>query len=319
MDISKIQSFLTLAKVKNFAVAADILYISQPALSKRIQALENELGVHLFDRMGNGTYLTIHGDAFLEFAEKIYASYHSAKEYIKQIESLEHGTLNFGATNFIGAYLMPKVIAAFQIKFPRITINMVINSSRTILDMLHKNQLEFVMVSDYINLDGEQYLATPYIQDRLKLVVGKEHRLFNKGICRLEDVKNDLYVTKEEHSSQYKYIQKLFDRHHFDFTGKLYIGSQEAIKECVVNNVGVAIISETAVEREVHGGLLSALTIEDMDITRNIMYAYNRNRLLTPAALEFIHILEDAHRIETGCPAKSEDHRSKRKSNFKPK
>lgn len=300
MDISKIQSFLTLAKVKNFAVAADILYISQPALSKRIQALENELGVHLFDRMGNGTYLTIHGNAFLEFAEKIYASYHSAKEYIKQIESMEYGTLNFGATNFIGAYLMPKIIATFQEKHPSITINMMINSSRNILDMLHKNQLEFVMISDYIPLDEGQYLATPYTQDRLKLVVGEQHRLFGQEKCRLEDVKSDLYITKEEHSSQYKYLQRIFDEHHFDFERKLYIGSQEAIKECVVNNVGVAVISEKAVVREVKNGQLSTLKIENLDITRNIMYAYNRNRLLTPAALEFLRILQDTQHNERG-------------------
>ena len=138
MDIAKLESFLTLAKTQHFAKAADKLYISQPALSKRIRALEDELGVPLFDRMGNQTFLTIHGEAFRPFAENIVATCNSAKEYIRQIENMEHGVLNFGATNFIGVYMLPAVIARFHKKHPNITINMNINTSQTILEMLHK-------------------------------------------------------------------------------------------------------------------------------------------------------------------------------------
>ena len=77
------------------------------------------------------------------------ATYNSAREYIRQIEHMEHGTLNFGATNFIGVYMLPAIVARFTKKYPNITINMNINSSKNILEMLHKNQLEFVSVRLY--------------------------------------------------------------------------------------------------------------------------------------------------------------------------
>lgn len=292
MDITKLQSFLVLAKAKSFAKASEVLYISQPALSKRIQSLEAELGVALFDRLGSGTFLTVHGEAFLEFAEKINAQYFGAKEYIKQIESMEFGTLNFGATNFIGIYIMPELIAKFHQKYPTITINMVINSSSKILDMLHNHQLEFILVSDYIHSADEQHESISILKDTLKLVVGNRHRLFLAGKCSVRELAEDLYITKEEHSSQYRFIKALLDEIHFDFEKKLYIGSQESIKECVINNVGVAIISEKAVAREIETGLLSALDIQELTIDRNIVYTYNKNRLLTPAAKEFIKILK---------------------------
>ena len=180
MDIAKLESFLTLAKTQHFAKAADKLYISQPALSKRIRALEDELGIPLFDRMGNKTFLTIHGETFRPFAENMVATCNSAKEYIRQIENMEHGVLNFGATNFIGVYMLPAVIARFHKKHPNITINMNINTSQTILEMLHKNQLEFVFLSDYIIEDPENYVIEQYWQDYLKLVVGTQHPLFSK-------------------------------------------------------------------------------------------------------------------------------------------
>ncbi|MGI5946853.1 MAG: LysR family transcriptional regulator [Lachnospiraceae bacterium] len=291
MDITKLESFLILAKTQHFAKAADKLYISQPALSKRIKALEDELGVPLFNRMGNHTFLTIHGEAFRPFAENMVATCNSAKEYIRQIENMEHGVLNFGATNFIGVYMLPAVIARFHQKYPNITINMNINTSQTILEMLHKNQLEFVFVSDYIIADPENYEIEHYWQDSLKLIVGSSHPLFGKKNCSFSDVQNDLYITKKKQSSQYKFLDHIFHRYNVEFPNKLFISTQDAIKEAVVNNVGISIMSELAVEREVNAGLITALDFRETPILRNIQYAYLKNKYLTPAAKAFLQML----------------------------
>lgn len=291
MDIAKIESFLTLAKTEHFAKAADRMYISQPALSKRIHALEDELGVPLFHRMGNHTFLTIQGEAFKSYAEEILATYNSAKEYLKQIETMEHGTLNFGATNFIGVYMMPAVIARFRQKYPNVTINMVIQSSQNILEMLHKNQVEFVFLSDYIIDDPESYVIEHYWRDELKLIVGNQHPLFGEKICSLFDAENDLYITKKKNSSQYRFLDDIFRKYDFDFPNKLFISTQDAIKEAVVNNVGVSIMSELAVERDIQAGFIGALDFEETPIQRNIQYAYIKNKYLTPAAKAFLELL----------------------------
>lgn len=288
MDITKIESFLMLAKEKNFAKASDRLYVSQPALSKRIQALENELAVPLFDRMGNHTFLTVQGKAFMPFAEEIIASYYNAKEYIKQIENMKFGTLNFGATNFIGVYLMPQIIALFHKKYPSIKINMIINSSKNILEMLHKNQLEFVFLSGYIPLDPEHYIINHYIKDDLKLIVGNQHRLFGKKICSIFDISDDLYITKKADSSQYRFLSKIFKDLNFNFNNELFISEQEAIKESVINNIGISIMSNKAVERDTKRGLISALDFKEISIERDIEYVYLKNKFLTPAAKAFI-------------------------------
>lgn len=210
MDIAKIESFLVLVKQQNFAKTADLLFISQPALTKRIASLEDELGVPLFNRMGNKTYLTTEGEAFKPFAEQILATYNNAKESIRQIESMEYGTLNFGTTNFIGVYLIPQIISKFHELYPNITINMVINSSTNIIDMLHKNQLEFVFLSDYIELDENQYEVKDYAQDHLKLIVGNKHPLYHHKTCRLKDVENDLYITKKKVLHSINFLKNSF-------------------------------------------------------------------------------------------------------------
>lgn len=292
MDTDKLQSFLVLADIRHFAKASEQLYISQPALSKRIQALEEELNVPLFSRIGKKIFLTTQGEYFKKYAEEMLASYSNAKEYIKQIENLEHGTLNFGATNFIGVYLMTELISKFHKKYPKIEINMVINSSKNILDMLHKNQLEFIFISDYIIEEKDSsYVIKEYIEDSLKLIVGNGHRLFKHKFCSLFDVIDDLYITKESTSSQYKFLDKIFKKCDFDFTNKLFISHQEAIKESVINNLGISILSINSVKRELQSGLVTALDFEEVDIYRKIQYIYIKDKILTPAAKEFLKLV----------------------------
>ncbi|MDR1835200.1 MAG: LysR family transcriptional regulator [Fusobacteriaceae bacterium] len=294
MDIDKIKSFLTLAEIQHFEKASAQLYISQPALSKRIQALENELNVPLFSRIGKRIFLTVQGTYFKKFAEEMLASYYNAREYIKQIENLEHGTLNFGTTNFIGVYLMPEIISRFHDKYPKIDIYMVINTSKNILEMLHKNQLEFVFVSGYIVGEKENYVINKYLDDSLKLIVGNKHRLFGQKKCSLFDVADDLYITKEQTSSQFKFLDRIYRKHGFDFRHKLIISNQEAIKESVVHNLGVSVISVNSVKKELQAGLLSALDFREVRIQREIQYIYIKNKFLTPAAREFIRTIENS-------------------------
>lgn len=101
MDISKLKSFLVLSECKSFSKTADILYCSQPAISKQIESLENELQVPLFNRIRNKVSLTIQGEHFKQYAEEIVKLYENSKEHIRQIENLNEGRLFFGATNFI--------------------------------------------------------------------------------------------------------------------------------------------------------------------------------------------------------------------------
>ncbi|MGI6509024.1 MAG: LysR substrate-binding domain-containing protein [Erysipelotrichaceae bacterium] len=292
MDFNKLQSFLVLAEVKNFTKAADQLYLSQPALTKQIQTLENELGVTLFNRVGKSTFLTVEGEMLVNYAKQTIAAYNNALEHIRQIQNLEEGTLNFGATNFIGVYLMPEIISRFKKKYPKITINMTINSSTNILKKLHLNQLEFAFISDYITQDTDRYEINKYKHDELQLIVGKNHRLFGKTSCSIKDLKDEIYITKAPDSSQYKFIDSLLKSENFVFENKLFIGQQEAIKESVIHNLGISFISTKAIQREVLHGDLWPLRIDEFDLEREIQCVKLKDISLSPAAKEFMKMVK---------------------------
>lgn len=289
MDVDKLQSFLTLAEMKNFTKAADKLYISQPALSKQIKSLEDEWQVPLFDRVGKQTFLTIYGEHFKQYAEDILGTYLNAREHIRQIENLKTGTLHFGATNLIGVYLMPELIAKFRKKYPDIEIDMTINSSKNILELLHRNRLEFIFLSDYILENNQSYISGKYKDDELFLVVGNRHPLFGRKECSLSELREELFITKNENSSQEYFISRELEKFGFQIQHRMRIGHQEAIKEAVIEGIGIAFISGLAVEREVQQGLLQALRVRELSLTRSIVYVFEKNRHLTPAAKAFLY------------------------------
>ncbi|MDI9461027.1 MAG: LysR family transcriptional regulator [Saccharofermentanales bacterium] len=288
MDIQKINSFLTLARTSSFSKAADELYMSQPALSKQIKSLENELQVPLFHRGKKLTSLTLQGEYFLPYAENIMASYYQSREHILQIENLEMGKLIFGATNFNGIYLVPETLAAFKKVYKKIGIDLTINSSKNILNMLERQQLEFIILSDYIDIDPQKYVSVKWHDDELQLVVGKDSPLFEKESVGLEDLKDKLFISKDQHSSIYKFIMSELE---FSFDNMLFISCQEAIKYAVIHGLGFSIMSTRATFLEEKMGLLKSLPLEGHSFQRGINIVYEKNKYLTPATLAYFKLL----------------------------
>ena len=291
MDIDKIKAFLVLAKTGNFGKASEELYISQSALSKQIQGLENDLQVPLFNRTKKATYLTVYGEYFQNYARNILANYSNAKEAIRQVVNLEQGILSFGATNFIGVYLIPSILAQFRQMYPGITLNMSINSSKNILAMLDACELEFILLSDYVQVDEERFVRQTWCRDELKVIVGRGSRFFQQDTLRLEDLKQETFITKKKSASLYKFIRKKFAGTCLPLEHPLVISQQEAIKQAVINNLGVSIMSPAAVKLEEKFGLIKSLTIEDHPLERRIEIVHEKSWHLTPAAKEFFKLL----------------------------
>lgn len=290
MDINKLKSFLVLSECKSFTKTADILYCSQPAISKHIDSLESELQVPLFNRSRSKVSLTIQGKHFKQYAESIVRQYENSKEHIRQIEDINQGSLYFGSTNFIGIYLMPKFLKKFQDLYPEININMTVKSSKNLFDMLEKHEIEFVFLSHYVNIDKSKYISKPFFTDELVLIVKADHKLAEKDSCSLADIRDEVLITKDSYSSLYRFLGRNVED--FTFKKELIINNQEAIKHAVMEGLGVSIMSKIAVNVEEKANLIKAIRINDYDLTRDINLVYEKNRHITPAGHGFLKLLD---------------------------
>ncbi|MGM9517476.1 LysR family transcriptional regulator [Acidaminococcus timonensis] len=293
MDIDKIRAFLALVQYRNFSEAAAALYISQPAFSKQIRGLEDALQVQLFARSHKETRLTAYGKAFAPYARTLLSTWQNAREQLRQIDDLEQGTLNFGATNFIGVYLLPQQLARFHKMYPGIVLNMDINGSRTLLTRLHSYQEEFLLLSNYVELEEGKYERIPWLQDELKVIVGQGNPLFQEDSISLETLNQQLWITKNATSSLYHFLRDKLTSEGLELQHPLFISNQEGIKQAVIHNLGVAILSPRAVELELQGGLVKALPIQGYPLKREIQIVYEKGASLTPAAKAFIKLLKE--------------------------
>ncbi|MEH7390977.1 LysR family transcriptional regulator [Bacillus sp. JJ1503] len=292
MNLTKLQTFITLSNCLNFTEAAERLYCSQPAVSMQIQSLERDLGFPLFDRIGKKLYLTKQGEQFKPYAEQIINLISSSKEHIKQLDNLAHGTLSFGASTFVGVYLLPAILSDFNKQFPGIKINMNITSSNHLIHMLETNKVEFLVLSDRIPIDEDRFQFNTFYQDEPVLIVNSQHRLAGKTECTLEDLVSETLILKPNKSATRTYLEGEFKKYGFNSPNYMEIGNLEAIKQCVINGLGVSIVSSFAIKQEIKNGLLTVVPIQGVKFIRGIRYVYQRGVHLSPAAMKFISMLD---------------------------
>jgi DNA-binding transcriptional LysR family regulator len=292
MDFDRLKTFLLLAELKSFTEVAHELYISQPAVSKQIKSLEDELGVPLFNRVNQKNYLTIQGESFKVYALSILNTYATAKEHILQIENLERGRLFFGATNFIGVYLMPEFISIFKSKYPSIDVNFTITSSKKLMKNFNSASIEFAFLSGYVNLDDNSFEVKKLFNDNLVLIVSKDHHLANRNSITFDELINETFILKDSSSSLHRFLQERIGKENIGRLNTLTISNQEGIKEAVVKNLGISFISKQAIKYETELGLLKSIQLTDYNLERAINLVHKKKHQLTPAACEFIKCIQ---------------------------
>ncbi|MBT2649419.1 LysR family transcriptional regulator [Bacillus sp. ISL-34] len=292
MNLTKLQTFIILSDCLNFTEAAEQLYCSQPAVSMQIQSLERDLGFPLFDRIGKKLYLTKQGEHFKPYAEQMINLFHSSKEHIKQLDNLAYGTLSFGASNFVGVYLLPAILSDFNKKFPGIKINMNITSSIHLIHMLESNKVEMLVLSDRIPIDENRFQFKTFYQDELVLIVNNQHRLAQKDVCTFEDLVNETLILKPYKSATRNYLEEKFKEYGFSSPKYMEISNLEAIKQSVIHGLGVSIVSSFAIKQEIENDLLVEVPIEGVKFLRGIRYVHHRGKHLSPASMQFISLLD---------------------------
>ncbi|GGI46803.1 LysR family transcriptional regulator [Paenibacillus marchantiophytorum] len=295
MNVNKLQTFLTLSECLNFTEAAERLYCSQPSVSMQIQSMEDDLGVPLFDRIGKKLYLTKQGEHFKPYAEQIINLLASAKDHIRQLEDLSFGTLSIGASNFVGVYLLPRMLREYTTSFPNIKINMNITSSNHLIHMLETNKVDLLILSDRVRIDETRYQRTTFYQDELVLIVNPEHKLAKQKTCTLADLTNETFILKPNKSATRVYLEDQFQEHGFTPPHYMEISNLEGIKQGVIHNLGVSIVSNFAIQQELKHGLLVKVPIQGIQFLRGISYVYPRNKHFSPAANKFLPLLDQAN------------------------
>ncbi|PWD98148.1 LysR family transcriptional regulator [Marinilabilia rubra] len=261
--------FLQVAELLNISKAAERLFISQPAVTKHIQEMENKLDMPLFERKGNRIYLTRAGKITFNHLKSIKQQYQELEFELNQINNTYKGNLRIGASSTITQYVIPPVIAAFHARYPDIKLSLLNGNSEDMTHKLLNNEIDLVLVENQGTHQNIHYID--FMDDEIFAVTNPESLYARRRQVTNEELPQTPMVLRETGSGTLEVIKKAFSTNNMRFDEMniiLQLGSTEAIKNFLSDFEGISFISEKAVKKEINRKELVKIKTPSLSITR---------------------------------------------------
>ena len=274
MNLQQLEYFKIIAETKNFTTASDILSVTQPALSKAISKLEEELDVKLFQREGRNIKITEFGDVFLKYAKGALSEVEKGKLKLKEMKNNSDMIISISSTACIGATFIPFLISSF------FNDN---QSTDEILKGIKNNHVDFGFISDIKDLDKYNNLEAILVKkEEYVLIVPKNHPLANKEEVYLSDLKNEYFIAYNNKSSD---VEKSYSDL-IGYTPKIYAEPSESsiLSGLVAAGAGIAIILNTPL---INTNKISVIKIKDKIDDKSIYMVWNKNIIHNKSKMEF--------------------------------
>jgi LysR family transcriptional regulator, transcriptional activator of the cysJI operon len=268
MENFRLRVFRAVAHRLNFRMAAEELLLTQSAVTQQIKALESELDVPLFDRAGGRVSLSPAGVALLPFAEKLAALSEEAREAVAATAGGGAGRLALGASQTIGQYLLPKLIAGFLQENPKAEISVLGGNTQTILEALVEHKVQLCLIEGPAMRRDVQ--VEPFMQDHMVCVVPAGHEWADEEI-QAEDLQQAKLVTRELGSGSRRIVEQAFEKAGLDLKKLRLVmtfDSTEGLLSAVEAGLGIAFVSRWAVRNQLALGTLKLARVRGLDLAR---------------------------------------------------
>jgi DNA-binding transcriptional LysR family regulator len=272
--LQQLRILKAVATEKNFTKAAKILYLSQPSLSKQIKTLEKNLDTSLINRESNKISLTENGKILLKYSERILALCEESCRALIDLKNGERGNLTVGASQTIGTYLMPRVLALFTQNHPQIDLKVQVNSTRIIASSIANREIDVAVVGGEISDDLKKTLSIEdFVHDELSLIISKSHPFAKNKKINKEDLYCLDFITLNSNSTIKKFIDNILIQNQIktqQLKTILQLNSIEGIKTAVSLGLGAAFVSSSAIEKEIKLKTISIINIDHIKVTRKL-------------------------------------------------
>lgn len=285
------QVFLSVAEHLSFSKAANELFISQPAVTNHIKKLENKLNSTLFNRKGNKIYLTKAGALTYRHLKSIRLLYRELEFNLTQLNNSLKGSLRIGASSTIAQYVIPKVIASFYKRYPKIKVYLINGNSSEIEKKLLDNEIDIALVENKSSQSNIKYVN--FLDDEIVAVTGKNSVYSKLKNLSIPDFQELPIVLREKGSGTLQVIQQTLLKQNISLNKLnvvLHLGSTEAIKNFLSDFDGIALVSDKSIVKEYKQKEIVKIRIKNTTINRKFRIALHQGHQLSSSKI-FIDFL----------------------------
>lgn len=296
MNLNQLRVFYYAAREGSQSLAAQKLHISQPAVNKALNRLQEEESIQLFSRDGNRLYVTDAGAKLYELAEEIFDLEAKCDNLLENLRNEDQLALRIDASLSFGDYYIPELISHYKKQCPEVHVSVGVHPTQDIINKSVKMQNDIAFYSYKVE-DPALHLE-PVVSEELVMICHPDHRFSKLKYILPEDLNGEVMVSHEEGSIQREIMDKMIKLHKLEIKrlGVDYT-SNEAIKRAVLQGNGIALISERAVQDAIKSKDLYAVQVGRRPLKRKLYMGWHRDRVITDKLDKLIELCHDLFRV----------------------
>lgn len=290
MNLNQLKIFYLSAKLGSLSAAARSLNITQPAVTKGIQRLQEYYEIKLVNRFGKKLALTDAGDALYEIAEKIFELEKNAEESIRDFKQRKKGHIRIHASESFGAYYLPSIIDPFSKSNPNIRISINILPNEQVVESVANlnNDLGFISYP----IEHKKVLIREILEDRLVIIVPPDHVFARKKYLTPRDLNGQNMIIHEKGSTPQRVIDEFIKKNKISIFIPMELSSNRAIKKAVEDGTGIALISRNVASEEIKIGRLIAISLSGRAIKRKFYLVHHKDKYISESLGRLIEMVD---------------------------
>jgi DNA-binding transcriptional LysR family regulator len=289
LDNFRMVVFRAVAEQLSFRKAGEELYLTQPAVSLQIKALEEDLGVQLFDRTGTRIALTAAGQVLLDYSLQVHALLAQAEQDIAALSGDHAGQLALGASTTIAQYVLPRLLGAFRRAQPRVHPTLISGNTEQIVAALEQQKIELGFIEGPAR--SRDVKTEPFLEDELVLIASAAHEWAERASVPCSEIAATPLLMRERGSGTRRVVEMALDRQGVKRSSLqivMELDSTEAIKSAVEAGLGIGFVSRWALAKDLRlGSTFKIVEVEGLRILRNFLITYAKGPEPQGLAQEF--------------------------------
>ncbi len=274
----RLQVFHTVARLLSFTKAAETLHMTQPAVTFQVRQLEEYFNTRLFDRTHNRISLTEAGETVYHFADKIFELYSEMENAVREMTGEISGSLTIGASTTIAEYMLPALLGDFRAQYPDVTIHLKVSNTDGIVSMVENNTIDLGVVEAPVS--NKNLVVDKCREDNLVAIVPPKHDLATRSTINMQELLEFPFICREEGSGTREVIQSYIcktDECKQTMNVGMELGSPEAVKGAVEAGMGISVVSNATIQKELRLGTLVAIQL-DPPLTRPFSFVHQKQK-----------------------------------------
>lgn len=302
MNLHQLRIFCSVVEHGSYTKAAEMLIMTQPAVSLQVHALERSLQVKLLERVNQQLIVTEAGQALYQCALPMLNAELEAERVIAELKGAARGRLVVAANTTGGMYIVPPLLAVYKERHPDSELLLQIDATDRLIERARQGIIDLGFAAGKIE-QPELTVETVGL-DTLSLILSTRHPLASQPSLTLDQVAALPFIVPEAISRTRQFIEQAMREHGYTLKIVMHFQGTEPVKKAVESNLGAAIVSSAAVEREIAAGIIRAMPITDLELKRPFVMFYRQGKYFGPLARDFMRYVR-----EHPYPQRSPDHK----------